>query len=43
MDEDEHGYYRQFFDWRTMDNNKTNIFARLGKYFYFEKIFYFQC
>ena len=31
MDESEHGNYVQFFDWKTVDGDETNLYARLGK------------
>ena len=31
MDENEHGNYVQFFDWKTVNGDETNIYARLGK------------
>ena len=33
MDETEHGHYSQFFDWKNMDGDKTNIYGRLREYF----------
>ena len=33
MDETEHGHYSQFFDWKNMDGDKTNIYGRLRKCF----------
>ena len=39
MDEEEHGHYVQFFDWKTLENGETGIYSRLREFDYRIKIY----